>query len=156
MLVCSPSCLPLLLCCLCFLVAFVAAEAVALLVLVALAGLSPCCSCAAPSAFWLFAASGKGDSGNKQHVNNKDPSTRTIEKTNVCSSETAKFSDARRTWAQGRKQTNSSRAAPLFFIRPLAEPDPPGKQRPNPPATSPYRLNNRSTSGRELASTSSR
>ena len=114
MLVCSLSCLPLLLCWLCFLVAVVA-EAVALPVLVALAGLSPCCSCAAPSAFWLFAASGKGDSGNKRHVNNKDPSTRTIEKTNVCSSETAKFSDARRTWAQGRKQTNSSRAAPLFF-----------------------------------------
>ena len=62
MLVCSPSCLPLLLCCLCFPVSFVAAEAVALPVLVALAGLSPCCSCAAPSAFWLFAASGKGDS----------------------------------------------------------------------------------------------
>ena len=111
----KPSCLPLLLCCLCFPVAFVAAEAVALLVLVALAGLSPCCSCAAPSAFWLFAASGKGDSGNKRHVNNKDPPTTKLEKTNVCCSETAKFSGAHRTWAQGRKQTNSSRAAPLFL-----------------------------------------
>ena len=96
-------------------VATATATAVALLVLVALAGLSPCCSCAAPSAFWLFAASGKGDSGNKRHVNNKDPPTTKLEKTNVCCSETAKFSGAHRTWAQGRKQTNSSRAAPLFL-----------------------------------------